>query len=147
MGVSAIETAFPKIRKQGYKITSIESADYNCFAWVIGNESQWWSPVTNDGYYWPKGAPKSLDLKTFAKLYEMNGGYSTCSNSNPEKGFEKIALYANASGQVTHAAKQTGSGKWTSKLGDWEDIEHATLEALEGDFYGTVVQILKSAVK
>jgi hypothetical protein len=26
--------------------------------------------------------------------------------------------------------------KWSSKLGDWEDVEHTTLEALEGDFYG-----------
>ena len=40
MGVTAIEKAFPKIRKQGYKITSIETLDYNCFAWVVGNMSQ-----------------------------------------------------------------------------------------------------------
>jgi hypothetical protein len=50
-------------------------------------------------------------------------------------------------GQPTHAAKQMESGKWSSKLGDWEDVEHATLEALEGDFYGKVAQILKRPVK
>jgi hypothetical protein len=36
-------------------------------------------------------------------------------------------------------------GEWTSKLGNWEDIEHKTLAALEGEFYGKVVQILKRA--
>ena len=29
--------------------------------------------------------------------------------------------------------------------GDWEDVEHKTLAALEGNFYGSVVQILKRA--
>jgi hypothetical protein len=35
------------------------------------------------------------------------------------------------------------SGTWSSKLGVSEDIEHATLEGLEGVIYGKVVRILK----
>jgi len=76
---------------------------------------------------------------------QQQGGYVPCSESQLENGFEKIAIYANATGDATNAARQTASGEWTSKLGDWEDIEHKTLAALEGEFYGKVVQILKRA--
>jgi hypothetical protein len=34
------------------------------------------------------------------------------------------------------------SGRWTSKLGNAEDIEHE-LRALEGEIYGAVALILK----
>jgi hypothetical protein len=43
----------------------------------------------------------------------------------------------------THAARQLDNGKWTSKLGQLEDIEHESLEALSGAVYGSVVQVLK----
>jgi hypothetical protein len=45
--------------------------------------------------------------------------------------------------EVTHAARQLPSGAWTSKLGDWEDIEHNALSGLESSFYGRVSIILK----
>ena len=146
MGAAIIEASFPKIRKAGYKITSPETTDYNCFAWVVGQVAQWWSPDLDSGYYWPTDVPRKLEVKSFVKLYERQGGYSPCSHSQLEKGFEKIAIYANATGDVTHVAKQTERGRWSSKLGDWEDIEHKTLPALEGESYGKVVQILKRAV-
>jgi hypothetical protein len=147
MGVAMIEKQFPKMRKQGYRITSVGTPDYNCFAWAVGIISQWWSPEVEDGYHWPTDVPRKLEVKTFLRLYELTGGYLPCISREFERGFEKIALYANDVGQPTHAAKQMESGKWSSKLGDWEDVEHATLEALEGDFYGKVAQILKRPVK
>lgn len=57
-------------------------------------------------------------------------------------GFQKVAFFVGANGVPTHAARQLPSGLWTSKLGEWEDIEH-TLHALEGDIYGTVALLLK----
>jgi hypothetical protein len=147
MGVTTIEAAFPKIRKEGYKITSPETANYNCFAWVVGETAQWWSPDSESGYFWPTDVPKKLEVKSFVKLYARQSGYVPCSHSRLEKGFEKIAIYANTTtGDVTHVAKQTKRGRWSSKLGDWEDVEHNTLTALEGEFYGKPVQILKRAV-
>jgi hypothetical protein len=38
----------------------------------------------------------------------------------------------------THAALQLESGDWTSKLGDFEDISHSTIEAVSGPVYGRV---------
>lgn len=41
-----------------------------------------------------------------------------------------------------HAARQLASGRWTSKLGKLEDIDHA-LHDLEGMLYGAVVLFMK----
>jgi len=49
-------------------------------------------------------------------------------------------------GEPTHVARQLPSGRWTSKMGFLEDIEH-TVDALRGFYYGAVTQILKRAVR
>jgi len=44
-----------------------------------------------------------------------------------------------------HAARQLPEGRWTSKLGELEDIEHA-LHDLTGTVYGSVVLVMKRAL-
>ena len=82
------------------------------------------------------------------QFYRYEGGFEPCENGDHEEGFEKIALYVNKAGKVTHAARQLDSGKWTSKLGNLEDIEHASLRSLEDagtnlTDYGSVAGFLK----
>jgi hypothetical protein len=48
--------------------------------------------------------------------------------------------------EETHAARSLPNGRWTSKLGNGEDIEHITLAVLEGDLYGKVRVFLKRQV-
>jgi hypothetical protein len=69
-------------------------------------------------------------------------------NSELEVGTEKVAIYVDADGIPTHAARQLADGTWTSKLGEWEDIRHKTLKAMEdgdglGLGYGRVAVILR----
>jgi hypothetical protein len=71
-------------------------------------------------------------------------GYEVCNDDTLEGGYEKVALFALA-GRPTHAARQLSTGRWTSKLGPMEDIEHA-LPDLTGTLYGSVVLILKRPV-
>ena len=59
-----------------------------------------------------------------------------------EAGFEKIAIFVDATGEPTHAARQMGSGMWTSKLGTAHDIAH-TLTGVAGRQYGRVGAIVK----
>jgi hypothetical protein len=65
--------------------------------------------------------------------------------------FEKVALHAidgpNGSLQPKHAAVQTPEGCWSSKLGDCEDIEHFSLEALNSIGYGRAVRFLRRPMK
>lgn len=46
----------------------------------------------------------------------------------------------------THAARQLPTGKWTSKLGRSEDIEHTTPEAVSGTTYGAMVCFMGRAI-
>jgi hypothetical protein len=73
-------------------------------------------------------------------------GYKECPNSSLEVGFEKVALYG-SSLFYTHAARQLASGKWTSKLGRSEDIEHDTPDDVAGGLYGEVVQFMRRAIR
>lgn len=79
-------------------------------------------------------------LDAFAAAFATLG-YAPCLDERPEHRFEKIALFAVA-GLPTHAARQLPSGRWTSKLGLREDIEH-DLHAVSGGVYGTVAALLK----
>jgi hypothetical protein len=46
----------------------------------------------------------------------------------------------------THAARQLPNGKWTSKLGKGEDIEHDTPDDVSGGIYGEVVEIMRRPI-
>ncbi|MBD2547318.1 DUF7689 domain-containing protein [Planktothricoides raciborskii] len=136
------EEDFPNLAATGYCITSKRSRLYNCFAWAAGEDDRWWNPLeSNNSYYWPDGVPAEMAIAAFIQAYQTLG-YEPCENADLESGFEKIAIYATPDGEPTHAARQLPNGKWTSKLGRWEDIEHE-LDGLTSEIYGSVKQILK----
>ena len=142
------EANFPNLHPGTYKITSVEDVTYNCIAHAAGADDAWWWPVSGiDGVVWPDGIPQEVSLDCFAVAYELRG-YQKCADAKLEAGFEKVALYVDHKGEPTHAARQLSSGAWTSKLGEWEDIEHEALSALEdptgrGLAYGKVVLIMR----
>ena len=68
-----------------------------------------------------------------------------CEEDDYEVGFEKVALFADGSGEPTHAARQVSETGWTSKVGRLHDIRHP-LRALEGEAYGRVVRIMKRSL-
>ncbi len=69
-------------------------------------------------------------------------GYEECENETLEEGFEKVAFYGLGL-MYTHAARQLSDGRWTSKLGQLEDIVHSTVDAISGGDYGEVVQFMR----
>ena len=83
-------------------------------------------------------------LNAFVKAFGILG-YESCSDGTLEDGFEKVAIYQSPSG-VQHMARQLSTGRWTSKLGGFEDIDHASPSELEGREYGEVVQYMRRAV-
>jgi hypothetical protein len=134
---------FPGLQTSSYRVTSPATRDYNCIAWAAGDTAHWWWPDVdpdNDAIFWPAGVPLEESLDTFVTAFATLG-YAPCGGEAPEPGFERVALFARA-GIPTHAARQMPSGRWTSKLGPGEDIEH-DLHALSGEVYGTMVQVLK----
>jgi hypothetical protein len=69
-------------------------------------------------------------------------GFVICADGSQEEGIEKIALYGTGD-EYMHAALQLKTGKWTSKLGESEDIQHDAPENLAGPCYGQVTAFMK----
>ena len=62
-----------------------------------------------------------------------------------ESGFVKVALYG-SNLFYTHAARQLPNGKWTSKLGRGEDIEHDSPDDVAAGVYGAVLGVMKRPI-
>jgi hypothetical protein len=137
--VDSLKDLFPNLEK--YQITSPPSEKYNCIAWAAGHATQWWWPEEGPDIYWPAEIPQEETLPAFSALF-AHLGYLPCGNSDNDEGFERIALFADDNGFPTHAARQLPNGRWTSKLGRAEDIEHE-LGDLEGKEYGNVIRVMR----
>jgi hypothetical protein len=141
--VERIERAFPGLRGTGYEVTSPEDDSYNCIAWAASDTTRWWwpdEPGAPDSAHWPAGVPRLETLEAFRDAFATLG-YTVCNDDRPKAGEEKVALFA-LDGVPKHAARQLANGRWTSKLGPMEDIEHA-LHDLTGMVYGSVALIMK----
>ena len=140
--VNLLAAAFPGLAKGDYRISSLSNTDYNCIAWAANDTTNWWWPGPNlEDEYWPPGVPREPTITAFQAAFESIG-YVLCADEGLESGFEKVALFADAQAKPKHGARQLQNGRWTSKLGEWVDIEHA-LHDLEGALYGSVVRLLK----
>ena len=128
----------PSLSAENHRITSPASPEYNCVAWSAGDTEHWWQPAV----YWPIDTPPDdyglgILERAFASL-----GYEPCADGRLEDGFERIALYG-GSFLYTHVARQLPNGKWTSKLGRAEDIEHQTPEDVAGGLYGEIHEFMR----
>jgi len=129
---------FPSLNSDNHSITSKATRQYNCLAWAARETSRRWEPDRLGIYYWPSGVPRTLTVDAFVRAYGTLG-FRLCFDGSLEPEIEKIAIFVIERGDSkipTHAALQLASGEWTSKLGDCEDISHATVEAVSGPIYG-----------
>lgn len=132
---------FPRLTEQNHQVTSPPDVTYNCIAWCAGDTRHWWQP----GVCWPVRA--SRDECGIAALVEAFRalGYDGGADESVEAGVEKVAVYG--SGLVyTHAARQLPTGRWTSKLGKAEDIEHDRPDDVAGGVYGELVEVMKRPI-
>ena len=142
------EAYFPNLQRDQYEVTSCETATYNCIAHAAGKDDNWWWPAPPPAY-WPPAPALEETVDAFVLAYAVEG-YAVCATQSREleSGIEKVAIYVDIDGVPTHAARQLPDGTWTSKLGEWEDIRHYTLEAMEdrgglGLGYGKVALLLR----
>ena len=140
--VEHIQALFPKLQRAPFRVTSPPDPAYNCIAWAAGDTNDWWWPLENpEDAYWPEGVLRTRTLESFRDVFATLG-YTVCAGERSEVDADKIALFADGLGIPTHAARQLPNGRWTSKLGSGEDIEHE-LHDLEGDLYGKVVLVMR----
>jgi hypothetical protein len=121
---------FPALDEHNHRITSQDTDDYNCVAWVERSLHAWWEP----GFCWPDDleVPDDGDLEAYVELF-TRWGYERCPDPAFERGYLKIALYARDQ-NFFHVAKQLRDGSWSSKAGVLHDLKHSELAALEGSW-------------
>lgn len=129
----------PNLTDNNHKVESKKTFRYNCVAWAAGFSNKKWGHQA--GYFRPDDVDPSPGIEFLVALF-ASLGFKKCDDGDFEKGFEKVALYA-ADDEWQHAARQKGNGKWTSKIGDFEDIEHDSPNDVAGGSYGTVVRFMK----
>jgi len=141
-----VTNPFPNLQAGNHHVTSPPDKLYNCFAWAARYTDRWLDPDRPAGY-WPAGIPLRLTLNTLTAVYAQHG-YVRCDSPDHEAGYEKIAIYTDGRGIPTHAARQLPNGRWTSKLGENIDIEHDTLDVLDGPTpaYGGAARYLRRPV-
>jgi len=140
-----IETSFPSLVGTDYSEESDPTDIYNCIAFAFGDTQNWWWPKKGYGMYWPPGFPISDSVETLTKIFEVHG-YSACDHYEQESGYEKVVIYSR-DGRIKHAARQMKSGRWASKLGEEQDIEHECAVYKEETAYEIVTQALRRARK
>lgn len=101
--------------------------------------------MLGSGVYWPPGIPALPTLSGVVEAYETVG-FELSESEALERGFEKLAIFADETGEPRHAARQLSSGGWTSKLGDHVDIEHDELDAVGGAIFGEPVLYMRRSL-
>jgi hypothetical protein len=149
-----LHPGFPNLASSDWRVKSRFDNNYQCIAWAACRTDRKLWPWDHPSFYWPPGFGKlpvysPVPIDHFVEMFERKFGYRSCQGSAYEFGYQRVAIYANASG-VTHMARQHFWGKgWLSKPGDTEDILHPELQDVEGNVepaanqYGVVVRIMK----
>jgi hypothetical protein len=133
---SRIELNFPRLaEKVNFEFTSPHTYDYNCVAWADNKQDDWTQFYDNQG---------NLILAAGRYIQHfLDQGFFEIDNGDFELGEQKVAIYINSiTGHFKHVARQLENGRWTSKLGDWEDIEHTEVGVLLGPSYGDTIVFL-----
>jgi hypothetical protein len=135
---------WPKLVDGSFDYDSDFSMQYNCASWAVGETHRL---IDSYSYWWPDDLEATHTAENYADLYRKYYGFEDCNDGDLEEGVEKLAIFANKSGEFKHVARQLKDGHWTSKMGDYEDISHNTLETVSGGAYGQVALFLKRVRK
>lgn len=143
-----LQAKLPKLSPDNHKHTSPADPRYNCVAFANENKRKWWEAGCHGGkFFWPEKIAD--DINGWVKMF-TDQGYELTENRDVEPGFEKVAIFVDLSDMLpSHVAKSDGRA-WKSKLGRYQDIEHSSLDLLEGDQsceYGIVDKILKRRIE
>jgi len=138
MSINWVNRDFPSA-VGAYRKSSDENVAYNCIAYAAGNITEWWSHLP--GYKWP--AYRSPAIWSLIDVFKALGYEERPANDTAfDIKYDKLALYAKGDLRK-HAARQLESGKWTSKLGEDEDIEHDNPDCLCGTKYGNIFCVMR----
>jgi hypothetical protein len=142
-----MQSMWPKLRPGNHALTSQATPRYNCLAFAVKDERHWWEAGQHGGAYdWPANTPDTLD--GWVAIFTREG-YRLTTNREVEAGFEKVAIYVSSTDRDDRHVAISDGKSWKSKLGKYQDIQHDSLDLLEGNEqceYGAVEKILRRSI-
>jgi len=67
-----LQGLFPKLADSNFSIESAMTPQYNCIAFAVGDESQWWEHGARL-CYWPPGMTEGGTLDSWIRVFERHG--------------------------------------------------------------------------
>ena len=102
----------------------------------MGFIDRWVDFDIRPGHWWPSLVPRDSKQTTLIKAFEAVG-FEVCKDGEPQKGYDKVALYS-LNGQWTHAARILSTSIYHSKMGRSWDVQHSSGDIFKETIYGTV---------
>lgn len=127
-----LAAAFPRLARESFEIVGEPTSGYNCIAYAAGDNERWWDYA--ETRYWPDYATRTDRMESLIEVF-TGLGFQRCRGNSLEGGYVKVALYEEQ-GVWKHAALQTPTGLWRSKMGEGPLIEHRRPESLADGMYG-----------
>ncbi len=129
---SEIELSWSNLQENlNFIFTSKQTWEYNCVMWSLNRDDEWRDFFySDDGYVNP-----DQSINPYVAYFQENG-FETCENSSLEVGALKICIFSK-NGIFSHVSRQLQDGRWASKMGNYEDIEHLTEFDVSGLGYGS----------
>ena len=129
----------PNMKDDDAKFTSMNTWDYNCVGYAVGDYN-WWQHENIRESYWPPNVKRDGFAHNYVEALKTVR-FEVCDSGEYESEYEKIAIY-HKGGKFKHVALQLSDVLWGSKLGEYEDIEHRFSE-IEGGSYGKIYCYMK----
>lgn len=130
-----LKKQMPHLLDSAIGVEAPASLNYNCIAHSVGKNDVWIAPPPSladaDDFFAGFGYVPSLP-PTDPRAFALSAG------------IDKVVLFATESdGSVnpTHAIRQTCDGDWTSKNGQWMQVEVDSPLQMEGPAYGVAVRV------
>lgn len=136
-----IATSWSHLERQvNFGFTSVQTWDYNCVMWSLNIDDDWKDFFyTEDGYVSP-----DQSINPYINFFKERG-FQICENGELEPGQTKICIYSK-NGIFSHVSRLMENGRWASKMGNYEDIEHLSEFDVSGIGYGKPETYMKKAM-
>lgn len=140
------------MRPNDFRLSSPREPECSCLSYVVGDkERHWWPPgplatrrsnlliQLGPPDVWPVDLPPDATLANVCALLSRLG-FVDCEDAvaiDPKTTLV-VAIFLDSGTAPAHFAQQLPNGKWLSKLGGGNDIEHRTTHSVEGGANGTL---------
>lgn len=134
---------WPNLKDGTFEKTSDEGIYQNCVGFVVGIR-RW---IDSYSQFWPDDLETGDTPEHYAAFFKKHG-FEICADGSLENGTEKLAIYAkghkySSQKEFKHVAIQQNDGKWKSKMGKLEDIEHPTTKTICCGDYGEAIIFMR----